>query len=348
MSKAKQNAEIDINTVDPDLLKIAKQLAKQMNNNSNVRTKNDKMTCPAAVKSSTKAGTNEKITGGANVYRLKNNNKDEYYSACTRTIFEGKKLCFKHDKAYSSDKNKIHFFEDIVSNNDAYKMTKKDLLEVKKTSLKKENTTNNPNPIIAVSLTKALRDLMESFVNPNSDKESKSKVDSESEKESEKESDKESDNESDKESDNESDKESKSKVDSESINQSEMKKDSDEDSDKEEDSDDEATTVELLTKDGRKLYLDQSDDAVYDLDEDGEGVNIGELMPCNDSSAPIYLDSLKTDCIVGKVLIHNDNEFIRCVLSNKLYEKSGKSLTIVGHVNITKNGMKAILDKKKK
>lgn len=330
MPKTKQNAEIDMKNVDPDLLKLAQQLAKQMNSGKeSKRTKNDKSICPAAVKVQTKGRVNDKIEKGETVYRLKNDNKDEYFSSCTRTILEGKKLCFKHNEAQSKNPDNLYMFDDISGNNDSYKMGKKDLLEVRKTSNKKESTQKNPNPIITVSLTKALRDQMESFVDADTDNKDHDDDPTDDHDESQEESDNEE----------------------ASVHEEETpeQEDASEESEQEEDSDDEASTIEFSTKDGRTLYLDQSNETVYELDDESEGVEIGKLMTVNDSSAPIYLESMKSDCIVGTELVDNGKEYIRCTVSNKLYQQKAKNLVLVGHVNVAKNkSLKVVLDKKGK
>ena len=329
MSKFQNKSEIDINTVDPDLLKLAKQLASKMKTGKET----DKSICKAAVKIPTKNRINDKIQKGDVVYRMKDSNdKEGYFSHCILSCVDGEDYCFKHNK----NPDNFLVFEDIVSNNDSYKMGKGDLLKVRKTSNKKTTTDKNPNPIITVSLSNKLRKQILSLANLDNETDSISEVEEEEKSVVE---------ESEKEDDASTEEIEKEVVKDDSENNSE----NDSENDSDDDSGDEASTISILTKDGRELYLDQDDNTVYELDDDNEGVDIGKLIPVNDSTAPIFMDEMSSNCIVGKELVDKGKDYIRCTVSNKLYQKKSKKMNCIGHVNIAKNGsLKVVLDKKGK
>jgi len=318
-------------TPNAELLKLAEKIALKMNNDK--KSKNSSTNCSAAVQIQTKGKVNEGIESGKPVFRLEKENKYVYYTQCSRKAQESKKLCFKHNQTLENNPKNLNYFKDINENEKSYKMTKTDLLDVKKRSNTKVTTKKNSDPIINITLNKNLRDRIENILKEIDGDNTSSKDVSDAESESEAE---EAIPEEIEEPEVNEEAKAESETEEPEIEESEA-----------DDSDDEATTIEIETKDGRVLYLEQDSNTVYELDEEDEGVEIGKLMPINDKSAPIYHKDIEKYCIVGKTIIDNNTKYIRCTLTNKLYLKKNAKLTEVGKVNITKDkSFKVVLNKK--
>ena len=109
--------------------------------------------------------------------------------------------------------------------------------------------------------------------------------------------------------------------------------------------DDNQEVTEIKTTDGKTLYLDENK-KVYDMDAEGEGNLLGELLKVEDKTSPIVYGG--EYCIVSKDMTIDDIMFKQCVYSNKLYKLQGKHYQKVGHIQKDKNGFsKPIFDKKK-
>jgi hypothetical protein len=111
-------------------------------------------------------------------------------------------------------------------------------------------------------------------------------------------------------------------------------------------SDDGLECATVATKDGRELSLDKDNNMIYDVDDDGNGTELGEMKMVDDDSAPIEYEGQQY--IVAQPIEDSKKKgkMVRCALSNKLYREKGSGLVKVGRVSQAKSGAyKFIYDK---
>ncbi len=322
MSKV-DKIDIDMKNVDPELLKLAKRLAKDMNNKGG--GKDEKTICPAAVRCQTNAQVNKKIGDGTQVYSVpskEKKDKTEYFYRCTRPASEGIDLCWKHNQTFLDTPDHLHRFEDeVVKNSDARLLSKTDILTVKKNK-SRTTTDSNPNPIISIIVTEELKQKIADLIQhqiiasePEDDEQEQQASD---------------------------DQVSDGQVSDDQVSEGQVSDDQVTDSDG-------CDAKEFETKDGRKLHLDIASNTVYQLDEDDVGENIGTLMPVSEELAPIYFKDLNSNCIVGIEYEEKGVKYTRCSVSNQLYKEQSQKLVKVGRVDKAKNGsFKIVLQKVKK
>jgi hypothetical protein len=332
------NLEVDLDSFTPEqLASIKKKLLK------NETSKADKTICPASVKIASKPQVNKFIDEGRrDVYKVSKSDDDgkeqiSYYTQCTRTLGNSaSKYCYKHHQMFQDNPDKLNDFEDIIV--DAIKMNKADKLEIKVKETR-QTTDPNPDPILIVNVNNDMKKMFAKTLASINESSSDAKNASDDDKSA-------SDDDNASNDDNASD-DDKSASDDDNETNGPSDDDKDEVDSDASDSDDGTEAIAIETKDGRELHLDQDSDDIYDVDDDGNGTLMGKLTNVSDSKAPIEYNG--SNCIVAvDVDIQNKkNNYVRCALSNKLYEKKGSKLVKVGRVSSTKNGgFKPIFDKK--
>jgi len=341
-SNKSKHIDIDIDTKmkDPQYQELFKKFLKSQADGKEIKSK---PTCPSAVKIATKADVNKSIEENINVYCLKSkDNKSEYYRHCTRPVTEGKQNCHSHNKQVESNPDHVlNFEDDVVNNSNSIKMGKGDILVIKKQPSNK-TTDENPDPIIVVKISKNIKDQLSKFANTNLD-DTKEKEETDSEENEKAESDFE-DNES-----NEEDEEIETEeVEATEIEEAVEETEEEEEEEDEEDEEDEGTDCkEFQTKDGRTLYLEPNENQILELDDQGEGTPLGVYTVVNDKNAPIEMNGEQV--IAANDFKQGKFNYLRCGLSNKLYQQKEKNIIKVGRVDVTKNGtFKVFLDNVKK
>jgi len=114
--------------------------------------------------------------------------------------------------------------------------------------------------------------------------------------------------------------------------------DADDDEDKDDDEDeDETSCKEIMTSDGRKLYLDEATDTVYSPEGDDAGKELGTLKTVSDKTTLEIDGEFK---IVANEVKYNKKDYYRCALSDVLYQDiaGDDKLVNVGKVALQKNG----------
>ena len=280
----------------------------------------DKTFCVGAVKITTRGKVNEELVSDHLVYAIKvDDKKINYYKRCAKAVSDDE-LCKKHQSAKEANSENFMTFEEVKGHKDSILLSKTDQLEIKKTEKKGKDkivldADGNVKPIISVTITKKLQSQIEKLFLQKEKSDETEKSDEPVEK-----------------SDDEND-----------VNDTEKQVEKSDDNDDE----DATEAIEITTSDGKTFYLDENSKKIYDMDSDGESNYLGDLLVVKDKNAPISYNG--DNCIVSKKYEVDDNEFILCVYSDKLYKLAGKNYEKVGYLEKGKDGkVKPVFDKKTK
>jgi hypothetical protein len=113
---------------------------------------------------------------------------------------------------------------------------------------------------------------------------------------------------------------------------------SDNDNSDDDNSDEETELESISTKDGKKLMIDNKKNVyeIEDVGDDEEYTEIGELMTCTSTYAPIFLNG--KNYIVGEEIYFKGKEYIRCVITGFAYRKRNELLEFVGNTKSNGDG----------
>ena len=317
--------------------------------------------CPAAVKIATYGKAYEEVLGSKEVILF----EGKPYYGCTRPCFEDKDKCWRHSTA-----KECLIYDDLIKNggcilteDNVYFDKHRPKISNSKSPVSKSKSSNEYIVKINIKHTELIEDIkkkIESYFSTHDSSFEKLDDDEEEHDEDKDESPFESslsvddlqeapvENDSGKEIINklmeESDSnESDSDVDlSVSKDVSDSDAHSDSDSDSCSDSETEMETIITKSKYDNKEYAINRDDEnkIYDIDT---ADLLGKLIVVEDSKAPILDDGY--ECIVGASIDIDGTEYIKCAISNRLYDL--ETLELVG-LGKEKNGTWQLKKPKKK
>ena len=321
-----ESTEIDLKNIDPNTLKLAQQLAREMQASSSKGKKSDKLICSAAVLIPTKDQVNKEIEEKNDVYLVleKENGKEKklYYKKCCKNIFESNDFCWTHLKTSEKGQNSVIKFMDIVKrfensknneNSPVKKMEKTDLLKVNAGSKKVVN--NSSDPIISINLIKSVRDEFKKYSKYLDDSYHDDQTDDHDDQ-----TDDQAKDDSDRD-DQANDQANDEKNDSDVDNDDDAKS-----SHSDSDTDSDVDCKSIKDKNGIEYNLLEAENKLYSDD----GTFLGNFYEVDDKNAAISYEGANYICAIE--LKYKDIIYMKCKTSNNLY----KDKKIAGTVQ--KNG----------
>jgi len=98
---------------------------------------------------------------------------------------------------------------------------------------------------------------------------------------------------------------------------------------------DEIDCQEITTNDGRQLYWNSQTNQIYSPEGDESGKELGILTPVAELTT-LQLNGVYQ--IVANPIEYNSVNYLRCALSDKLYQSADSEMKLVGKVTMQKNG----------